>query len=134
MGSRAAGTHRRPPLGVGSLDADHRILIRRRVAVLAVLVMGTLAALLFRLTQLQVVRGGRLAGIAQRQQLATIILEPHRGRLLDRRGWPLAINVEATSIYAVPTAIEDRARTETSPSLSLAAALSWGNQTRGLRS
>ena len=72
--------------------------------------MGALAALLFRLTQLQVVRGGRLAGIAQRQQLATIVLEPHRGRLLDRRGRPLAINVEATSIYAVPSAIEDRAR------------------------
>ncbi|MDQ7843199.1 MAG: penicillin-binding transpeptidase domain-containing protein [Armatimonadota bacterium] len=60
-----------------------------------------------RLVHLQVVRGAYLAGIAQRQQLATIALEPHRGRLLDRRGRPLAINVEATSIYAVPAAISD---------------------------
>jgi len=67
--------------------------------------MAALASLLVRLVHLQLVRGAYLAGIAARQQLATIPLEPHRGRLLDRRGRPLAINVEATSIYAVPAAI-----------------------------
>jgi len=66
-----------------------------------------LGALLGRLVHLQVVRGAYLAGIAQRQQLAAITLEPHRGRLLDRRGRPLAINIETTSIYAVPAAIPD---------------------------
>jgi stage V sporulation protein D (sporulation-specific penicillin-binding protein) len=69
---------------------------------------GALAALLLRLIQLQLVQAERLAGIAQRQQLATVVLSPHRGRLLDRRGRPLAVNLEATSIYAVPSAIEDR--------------------------
>lgn len=71
--------------------------------------MAVLASLIVRLVQLQVVRGGRLQTIAERQRLATIVLEPHRGRLLDRRGRPLAINVEATSVYAVPSAIRDRA-------------------------
>lgn len=108
-GARGAGPHRRPPLGVGSLDADHRILIRRRVAVLAVATTVALGALLFRLIQLQLVQAERLGGIAQRQQRSIIVLEPHRGRLLDRRGRPLAINTEATSIYAVPSAIPDRA-------------------------
>lgn len=65
--------------------------------------------LLARLVQLQVVRADRLGALAQRQQLATIVLEPHRGRLLDRQGRPLAVNVESTSIYAVPSLIADRA-------------------------
>jgi stage V sporulation protein D (sporulation-specific penicillin-binding protein) len=64
--------------------------------------------LLLRLVEVQLVQGGRLARMAQRQQVATIPLQPHRGRLLDRRGRPLAINVEAPSIYAVPGAIPDR--------------------------
>ncbi len=71
--------------------------------------MAVLASLILRLVQLQVVRSSRLQSIAQRQRLATIVLEPHRGRLLDRRGRPLAINVESTSVYAVPSAIRDRA-------------------------
>lgn len=68
-----------------------------------------LGGLLLRLGQLQLVHAERLAGIAQRQQLSTIVLAPHRGRLLDRRGRPLAVNLEATSIYAVPAAIDDHA-------------------------
>lgn len=76
---------------------------------LAVCVMALLASLALRLVQLQVVRGGRLQTIAARQRLATIPLQPRRGRLLDRRGRPLAINVEATSVYAVPISIPNRA-------------------------
>lgn len=71
--------------------------------------MAVLVSLIVRLVELQVVRGSRLQSIAQRQRLAAIVLEPHRGRLLDRRGRPLAINVESTSVYAVPSAIRDRA-------------------------
>ena len=67
-----------------------------------------LAGLLLRLIDVQLVQGGRLQRMAQRQQLATILLQPHRGRVLDRRGRPLAINVEVPSIYAAPSAIPDR--------------------------
>lgn len=67
-----------------------------------------LGGLLARLVQLQMVQGARLQRIAERQQLETIDLEPHRGRVLDRRGRVLAINIETPSIYAVPSAITDR--------------------------
>src|SRR5207249_11922032 len=67
-----------------------------------------LSVLALRLAQLQVIQGGRLQHLAQRQQLEVIAIEPHRGLIFDRRGRPLAINVEATSIYAVPSAIADR--------------------------
>lgn len=87
---------------------DHRLLIRRRVTSLGVATGIVLAALLLRLVEVQLVQGGRYQRMAQRQQLATIPLEPHRGRLLDRRGRILAINVEVPSIYAVPSAIPDR--------------------------
>jgi cell division protein FtsI/penicillin-binding protein 2 len=66
-----------------------------------------LAVLQLRLIDVQLVQGGRLQRMAQRQQLATIPLQPHRGRLLDRRGRLLAINVDAPSVYAVPSAIPD---------------------------
>ncbi len=64
-----------------------------------------LTGLAARLGQLQVVEGGRFQQLAQRQQLETIALDPRRGRILDRRGRPLAVNIEAPSIYAVPSAI-----------------------------
>jgi len=78
------------------------------VTALGVAVAVVLTALLMRLIEVQLVQGGRLQRMAQRQQLATILLQPHRGRVLDRRGRPLAINVEVPSIYAVPSAIPDR--------------------------
>lgn len=112
--SRRSPVHRRlpfrqPPVGTSSEQAaDHRMLIRRRTTVLLVFLMLALAGLVARLAQLQVVEGGRLQRIAERQQLGSITLDPHRGRVLDRRGRALAINVEATSIYAVPSAISDR--------------------------
>lgn len=70
--------------------------------------MLALTGLIVRLVQVQVLDGSRLQAMAARQQLASIALQPHRGRILDRRGRTLAINVEATSIYAVPSAIGDR--------------------------
>lgn len=74
---------------------------------LGVLLLALLA-LLARVTQLQAIEGRKLQALASRQQLAAIPLEPHRGRILDRRGRPLAVNLRATSIYAVPSAITDR--------------------------
>jgi len=91
----------------GDLAAEHRLLIRRRAVLMTAALLLTLAALALRLAQLQVVEGGRLQQLAQRQQLETIPLDPHRGQILDRRGRALAINVEAPSIYAVPSAIPD---------------------------
>jgi len=87
---------------------DHRLLIRGRLTALGVIMAVILLVLQLRLIDVQLVQGGRLQQMAQRQQLATLSLQPHRGRLLDRRGRLLAINVDAPSIYAVPSAIADR--------------------------
>ena len=83
-------------------------MIRRRTMVMTGVVCVALSVLALRLAQVQVIQGGRLQHLAQRQQMEVIAIEPHRGLILDRRGRPLAINVEATSIYAVPSAIADR--------------------------
>jgi cell division protein FtsI/penicillin-binding protein 2 len=72
-----------------------------------VLCFLALAGLAARLAQVQVVMADRLREMALRQQIATLSIPPHRGRILDRNGRPLAINVEVASIYAVPALIED---------------------------
>lgn len=82
--------------------------MRRRTSVLLGVLLAALVALLARVAQLQAIEGRTLQTLAHRQQLATIPLEPHRGRILDRRGRPLAVNLNAPSIYAVPSAITHR--------------------------
>ncbi|MDR7402584.1 MAG: penicillin-binding protein 2 [Armatimonadota bacterium] len=91
------------------LVADHRRLVRRRLAATLSGLLLFLAVLAGRLVQLQVVQGSRLQDLAARQQLETIVLGPRRGRILDRRGRPLAVTVDAPSLYAVPSAIPDLA-------------------------
>lgn len=107
--NRSLAARPRRPAGVTSaLAVDQRILIRTRVSIIFALLLLALAGLLVRMAELQIMQGARLGEMADRQQLAKIALPPHRGRVLDRRGRPLAVNVEATSIYAVPNAIADR--------------------------
>lgn len=62
-----------------------------------------------RLFDLQVLHGHTLQRLAIRQQLESIRLPGARGIILDRTGSRLAVNVEADSIYAVPSAIPDAA-------------------------
>lgn len=87
---------------------DVRLQMRRRVSVLLGALLLAIGTLLARVAQLQAIEGPRLQTLAHRQQFATIPLEPHRGRILDRRGRPLAVNLKATSVYAVPSAIRNR--------------------------
>src|SRR5262249_35556074 len=46
-----------------------------------------------------------------RQSERTINLDPRRGAILDREGRPLAVSVDAESIYAVPQDVSSPART-----------------------
>jgi len=78
-----------------------------RAALLFIALALAGAGLSARLFSLHVLQARVLERIAERQQLGTIILEPRRGRLLDRWGRPLAVNVEATSVYAVPSKISN---------------------------
>lgn len=74
--------------------------MRRRVVLLVV--MGALLVVAVRLGQLAFVDGERLAMLAGRQHFATEEMQPIRGAILDRAGEPLALSVEAGSIYVRP--------------------------------
>ena len=65
------------------------------------------AGLGYRLFEVQVVRASEYAekGLAQRLTRRTVA--PTRGKIFDRNGDPLAMTVEAKSIYAVPAQVEE---------------------------
>jgi cell division protein FtsI (penicillin-binding protein 3) len=57
--------------------------------------------------ELQVVQGERLRKLGERQHLKEWIVQPKRGALLDRSGEPLALSLEAQSVYARPHRVQD---------------------------
>lgn len=80
---------------------------RLRLIIVGVAMILIWVALGYRLVQVQVVKADSYAerGLSQRQENRT--LSPSRGRIFDRHGAPLAITVEAKSIYAVPDQVDD---------------------------
>ena len=95
--------------------ADHgfnwRQTVRRRVIVvaggLALWTLGVEA----RLVYLQVIAHEDFVTLASNQYDNTSTLPAKRGEIVDRRGRLLAYSVDADTVYAVPTDIEDPART-----------------------
>src|SRR5438132_11383147 len=57
--------------------------------------------------QLQVLQGERLKRLGERQHLKEWIVLPKRGAVMDRTGEPLALSLEAQSVYARPHRIHD---------------------------
>ena len=86
---------------------DWRETLRKRTLITAVLIGVWIAGIEARLVLLQVVRHASLVKLASRQQMRTLDAAAKRGDILDRRGRVLATSVEAASIYAVPSVIED---------------------------
>jgi cell division protein FtsI (penicillin-binding protein 3) len=91
--------------------AHHAVLswrgtLKRRLTVAAAGFVLWTAAIEGRLVYLQVVRHADLAARAERQQMRTVTAPAKRGEILDRRGRVLAYSVDAESIYAVPSDIE----------------------------
>jgi cell division protein FtsI/penicillin-binding protein 2 len=78
---------------------------RWRVTALFAFWLVTLALLLGRLLDLQVLHANGLQRLAIRQQLESLKLPGRRGMIVDRGGRQLAVNLEADSVYAVPQAI-----------------------------
>ncbi len=93
--------------GAAAAEAEHARLIRLRAGVLAAILSLAGAGLTARLVSLHIVQAGALERIAARQQYGEMVIEPRRGRVLDRWGRPLAINVEAESVYAIPSRIDN---------------------------
>ena len=86
---------------------DWRRLTRCRLLV-GVTAFGLWAAgIEARLVYLQVVQNDSLAARAERQQNRSIDSHAKRGEILDRQGRVLAYSVDADTIYAVPTDIDD---------------------------
>ena len=84
-----------------------RTTLKRRLIVVAVVFVAWSAAIEARLVYLQVVRHDELSARAERQQMRTVEAPAKRGEILDRGGRVLAYSVDAESIYAVPTEIDD---------------------------
>lgn len=57
--------------------------------------------------QLQVLQGERLKRLGERQHLKEWLVLPRRGAVLDRAGEPLALSLEAQSVYARPHRIQN---------------------------
>ena len=84
-----------------------RRTLKRRLVVAAAAFLLWSVAIEARLVFLQVMRHDEMSARAERQQSRTIEAPAKRGELLDRRGRVLAYSVDADTIYAVPTDIED---------------------------
>lgn len=68
-------------------------------------------AILVRLVYIQLIQGPEYALAAAEQRTRDLEISPQRGLILDRDNEVLAESIEARSIYAVPTAIADKAGT-----------------------
>ena len=81
-----------------------RIVSRIQAALIIGLAIWGLLAL--RLVLIQVVHGPRLAGLAERQHVASVLLTPDRGIIYDRNMTPLTDNLSVRSACAYPSEIE----------------------------
>lgn len=70
-----------------------------------------LLAITGRLIELHVIDAPAYARLAEEQRTRDMELPPQRGKIFDREGEPLAISVEARSIYATPKFVKDPAAT-----------------------
>jgi cell division protein FtsI (penicillin-binding protein 3) len=96
---------------VGEAAPDWRSTLRRRV-VIAAAIFGVWALVIeVRLVILQVVEREELVERADRQQNLTRPLAAKRGDIVDRKGRVLATSVDADTIFAVPSAIDDEEKT-----------------------
>jgi cell division protein FtsI (penicillin-binding protein 3) len=96
------------PGGGASLEAWQSTL-RRRLSVVAALLALWVTGIEARLVYLQVFEKADLLARAERQQERTQPAPAKRGDILDRRGRVMATSVDADTIYAVPTEIDDAA-------------------------
>ena len=87
--------------------ADWRTTIRGRIVVVAAILGAWVAGIEAKLVYLQVFKRADLVARAERQQERTQPSPAVRGDILDRRGRVLATSVDADTIYAVPTEIDN---------------------------
>ena len=90
---------------------DWRPVVRGRLLVGLGLFGAWFLTIEARLVHLQVVRHEQLVARAERQRNRSILAHPQRGEIHDRQGRLLAWSVDADTVYAVPTDVDDPAAT-----------------------
>jgi cell division protein FtsI (penicillin-binding protein 3) len=88
-----------------------RTTLKRRLATAFGVLLLWAVAIEVRLIYLQVFRHADLSARAERQQSRTVAAPAKRGDILDRHGHILAYSVDADTIVAVPTEINDADKT-----------------------
>src|SRR5438046_7546355 len=88
---------------------DPRAVLKRRTIVAASVLGLWTSGIEARLVYLQIFRQADLAVRADKQQLRTIEPPAKRGDIVDRRGRVLATSVDADTIIAVPSEIDNAA-------------------------
>src|SRR3954449_7962407 len=86
---------------------DWRPIMKRRLMCVSALLALWVTGIEAKLVYLQIFDRAELAARAERQQERTQPSPAKRGDILDRRGRVLATSVDADTIYAVPTEIDD---------------------------
>jgi cell division protein FtsI (penicillin-binding protein 3) len=80
---------------------------RSRLRVAKIVFVILFAVMAGRAFQLQVLQGEKLKRLGERQHLKEWIVLPKRGAVVDRTGEPLALSLEAQSVYARPHRIRE---------------------------
>ncbi len=98
-----------PPRRREPAPLDWRATVRARVIVCAIALGLWTAGIEARLVYLQVIQHADLMSRADRQQMRTPVVPAKRGDIVDRKGRLLAYSVDADTIAAVPSEIDDPA-------------------------
>ncbi len=85
-------------------------LVDRRIGLLFAVFLGLLSFAFARALYLGTIKGGNLARAANVQQVATEVVPPARGSILDRRGEELAVSEPASDISVTPYLVKDPVR------------------------
>ena len=101
-----------PPVTSPRIPNPRERLIRLRLMMVGLFISLWATGTVVRLFQLQVLGRASFLRQAARQSERTITVDPRRGAILDRSGKPLAVSVDADSIYAVPQDVSDARTTE----------------------
>ena len=80
---------------------------RKRAVILITVVCFAFSIIFFRLIDLMVLKHEVLSQRASQQYLRVKTIKPQRGIIWDRRLREMAVNIEADSLYAVPSEIKD---------------------------
>jgi stage V sporulation protein D (sporulation-specific penicillin-binding protein) len=88
--------------------ASSHVVIRKRVALLFLIVAVVMCGLVGRLVHVQFFRSGWLLESAIDQRVRDIPVEAKRGTIYDRSGKEMAVSINTESVYAIPAEISNK--------------------------